>query len=434
MAEIYPYDVFNTEGKSPLIPSWHYEAYELPNGSVKVLSDSSSRPEINFSSRTGADKYLSSLKSDSLRDVSQLNPLEYGRTLYQSISFDDAKVESKTPTSRVQRDKPEYTDDKPKQLESEKKRSDRPDNKAPETEGKRANDFSTNPEKIPEERGGSNKPQTEESSLLNEVIFGGFYGGDSSLAGAGLSVGIGLTPIIGQIADARDTLAAIRDVWENPKSAGAWGGLAMAGVGWIPGIGDAIKGAKKGKVALDASKELIKKGSKEVKEQLIKHEKGFDQASRTKLDKPSSESSKVSNESLSIIKEGNKKTYIGTSVENMRRNSLKLIGEDSKHPLRFLLDENALSKGEYKFKTVDSRSHSNLIDHPEIVEMGHVISKKSGEPEKVMLQAAWLNQFNANTIEKPKTLNFVENSFVDIGGIAVDVKTAEWWRSLGWIN
>ena len=52
----------------------------------------------------------------------------------------------------------------------------------------------------------------------------------------------GFIPIYGQLADARDTIAAITEVWEDPFSSEAWVGLAMSGIAWLPGFGDAAKG------------------------------------------------------------------------------------------------------------------------------------------------------------------------------------------------
>jgi hypothetical protein len=51
---------------------------------------------------------------------------------------------------------------------------------------------------------------------------------------------VGLVPYAGQVADARDTIKAAKDVW-NGKD-GAWTSLGLAGIGWIPGLGDAVKG------------------------------------------------------------------------------------------------------------------------------------------------------------------------------------------------
>lgn len=51
---------------------------------------------------------------------------------------------------------------------------------------------------------------------------------------------VGVTPIVGQVADARDTIKAAKDVWDGKD--GAWVSLGMAGIGWVPLLGDAIKG------------------------------------------------------------------------------------------------------------------------------------------------------------------------------------------------
>jgi hypothetical protein len=51
---------------------------------------------------------------------------------------------------------------------------------------------------------------------------------------------VGLLPVIGQIADARDTFAAAKDWWNGKEGAGQE--LAMAAAGWVPGLGDAAHG------------------------------------------------------------------------------------------------------------------------------------------------------------------------------------------------
>jgi hypothetical protein len=50
----------------------------------------------------------------------------------------------------------------------------------------------------------------------------------------------GVVPVAGQVADDRDTLAAIDSVWEGRD--GAWTDLGMAGIGWVPLFGDLAKG------------------------------------------------------------------------------------------------------------------------------------------------------------------------------------------------
>ena len=74
------------------------------------------------------------------------------------------------------------------------------------------------------------------------------FGASTAETGVGIAAGVavGLVPVYGQMADARDTAANIKNVWDNPGSGEAWAGLAMSGVAWIPGAGDAAKGAYKG--------------------------------------------------------------------------------------------------------------------------------------------------------------------------------------------
>lgn len=65
----------------------------------------------------------------------------------------------------------------------------------------------------------------------------------------------GLIPIYGQASDIRDTLANIKNVYRNPSERSAWVGLGFAGLAWIPGGGDFVKGISKG--GKKASSELL---------------------------------------------------------------------------------------------------------------------------------------------------------------------------------
>lgn len=56
-------------------------------------------------------------------------------------------------------------------------------------------------------------------------------------------IGTGLIPVAGQLADLRDTSAAIRNV-VNGKP-GGWGDLGFAAAGWIPFAGDLLKSVRK---------------------------------------------------------------------------------------------------------------------------------------------------------------------------------------------
>jgi Bacterial toxin 5 len=113
----------------------------------------------------------------------------------------------------------------------------------------------------------------------------------------------------------------------------------------------------------------------------------------------------------------------------MRNAAAKKIASDPDHPLRFLLDAQG------KFKSQAGFKHHELIDRPDIVQMGHIASDKLGSTERLMLQGAWENQLNNVTIEGPRVGGAVlEQRAIDIGGIAVDLKTARFWEQIGWLK
>jgi len=97
-------------------------------------------------------------------------------------------------------------------------------------------------------------------SFVDGMVKGDFSENDSWSKTGGQIAG-GFIPIYGQIADARDTAAAIGDVWNGRE--GGWVNLGAAVVGWVPGFGDAAKSAIKG------GRKLADAGS-EVTEQLAK--------------------------------------------------------------------------------------------------------------------------------------------------------------------
>ncbi|WP_051397877.1 SpvB/TcaC N-terminal domain-containing protein [Runella limosa] len=86
---------------------------------------------------------------------------------------------------------------------------------------------------------------SKSKELLEEVFEGDFYDGEPTLLGVFANVVIGLIPYAGQVADARDTAAATNNVTKTPKSGGSWAMLGVAGIAWVPGIGDAAKGSSK---------------------------------------------------------------------------------------------------------------------------------------------------------------------------------------------
>lgn len=258
MEGLYPYEAFETQLVYPNSTiEFKYLFFSLPNRDVEVRSNSL-QLDRHVYSQEQADHLIQSLKSDSHRTVLELDPLDYPRI--SVITFEDADVITARPDNRLIQE-------------------------LPAEETKKVEDPKPNPEKGPDTRVDSPNPQTEEKSLLKEIFFGDFYKGQGSVLGTGATIGIGLLPIVGQIADARDTSAAIKGIWDEPASWAAWGNLGLAGIGWIPGIGDAIKGAKKvekvGKEVIEkGGKEIIEKGFKEAEEKLVKHEKQIDQTLR----------------------------------------------------------------------------------------------------------------------------------------------------------
>lgn len=99
-------------------------------------------------------------------------------------------------------------------------------------------------------------PASEEGigSFFEGAIKGDF-GNNNSWSATGGQVALGFVPIAGQIADARDTAAAVGQIWRGES--GGWLNLGASVIGWVPGIGDGIKaGIRGGQRVADASTEV----------------------------------------------------------------------------------------------------------------------------------------------------------------------------------
>ncbi len=279
----------------------------------------------------------------------------------------------------------------------------------------------------------------EEEGLFSEVVKGDFHEGKTTWSGTLLNVGVGLIPIVGQIADARDTAAAIKNVWNDPRSGGNWGMLGMAAVGWLPGVGDAIKGGSKvGRKVLkegveELAKEAAEKAAKEAAEKATKEaaEKAAKEAAEKAAKEVAGKEATTSAKSVTgSSKPRSGEVLVGSSTKQMRRAAAKKIASDPDHPLRFLLDES----GQFK-KQAGLTQHAELINRPDLVQMGHIQSKKIGGKERVMLQGAWENQFNNISIESPHIGGAVlDQPAIAIGGVAVDLKTAKFWEEIGFLK
>ena len=126
---------------------------------------------------------------------------------------------------------------------------------------------------------------------------------------------------------------------------------------------------------------------------------------------------------------GTGEALVGSSRSQMRAAAARIIKSDPNHPLKFLLEKSG------KFKSQKGLTHAELVDRPDIVQMGHIASNKLGGTERLMLQGAWENQWNNLTVENPHIGGAVlEQGAIDIGGIAVDIKTATFWEEIGWLK
>ena len=88
--------------------------------------------------------------------------------------------------------------------------------------------------------------QNQQPGFLQSLYDGlvkGDYSKNESPTKVGTQIGAGLIPIVGQMADARDTSAAIMDVQHG--RAGGWGNLGFSLLGWVPLAGDIAKSVHK---------------------------------------------------------------------------------------------------------------------------------------------------------------------------------------------
>jgi hypothetical protein len=120
------------------------------------------------------------------------------------------------------------------------------------------------------------------------------------------------------------------------------------------------------------------------------------------------------------------RAFVRATVTQMRRDAERIIASDRNHILRFLLDPNT-----NKFKRTRGLKHSELIDDPTLVQMGHVESAKLGGREMVVLQGAWENQIQNITVEMKAGVAVLSVPLIDLGGLPVHKPTAIWWEVLG---
>jgi hypothetical protein len=92
----------------------------------------------------------------------------------------------------------------------------------------------------------TDKVQPQDRGFFRSIYDGaieGDFSDNPTLTKRATQIGVGFIPVVGQIADARDTAAAIRDV-RNGRPDG-WVNLGLSVVGWLPFVGDLLKNSRK---------------------------------------------------------------------------------------------------------------------------------------------------------------------------------------------
>jgi hypothetical protein len=119
---------------------------------------------------------------------------------------------------------------------------------------------------------------------------------------------------------------------------------------------------------------------------------------------------------------------LGTKRSTFRRHAAALIRDTPDHPLKkFLLNEAGIFHSQKGLT-----DHATLCDRPDLVQMMHVSSKFSGDPEFIALGTAFNNQwYNATAESKGVSVTI---PVIVIGGIAVHKQSAEDWVLAGWLD
>lgn len=213
---------------------------------------------------------------------------------------------------------------------------------------------------------------------LEGAIFGDFSQ-EQSGARIGGQIAIGFVPILGQLADIRDMIAAGKKIYDG--EAGGWSDFGFATLGILPGL-DGVKGLRKAttgmvppsKVRQAIPKRPTPKGKAKARAHLL---------STTVLADPDFhrryfEARQIAIEILN--KPGIKPEDMGylatiSDTKKFRREAHRIIYENKNHDLRFLLtEEDVFLAGGLKGIGMEQ-----WVRHPELMEAGHLMSRKSIE-------------------------------------------------------
>jgi hypothetical protein len=129
-----------------------------------------------------------------------------------------------------------------------------------------------------------------------------------------------------------------------------------------------------------------------------------------------------------------------TSTRSFLRDALRRIS-NLRHPLHFLVVARRIPNGQVTYdwrrttrNTASGSRQRGRYDYQghetgPIVQVGHQGAFAAGVPERLMLEDAGLNQRTGQTIESKGAYSFKDA--VVIGGVPVDVASAQQWERLG---
>jgi hypothetical protein len=123
--------------------------------------------------------------------------------------------------------------------------------------------------------------------------------------------------------------------------------------------------------------------------------------------------------------------WVARSTWGARRGYARRL-RDSSDPILSKLKDHLLN-AEGEFKSPYGKTHDELINNPDLLEMMHLESRKGGG-ERVVVGSAWINQLDRITVERPRSRMSIKNVAVNIGGILFEVRSAQYFESLGWLD
>ncbi len=124
---------------------------------------------------------------------------------------------------------------------------------------------------------------------------------------------------------------------------------------------------------------------------------------------------------------------VGTSRSQFRDAAQRIIRSRPDHPLKALLGAN----GRFLNPTAKGLTQVDWMFDPRFVEAGHVVSKKSGQAEKLVLMSTHKNRWLSSTVEHPSrggAFADLPSQALDIGGVAVDLDLADDLVKAGYLD